>query len=804
MKQCDARFNYGLRIRRVKFVIGLGLLWALPMASYADNINLHIIGTRVTAGEHDYEFQGDKNSTGYDVSIAVRLRLHIKGKYANGVATENLTIMGFEGAPAKFAGAWSCPQDPWLNPTVSCNSVATQGPVGSVVISAKYYFSDLCRGYTKNYCFLSRKSVPDNIAKLMRNGPPAPKVSGISYTQHDTLKLTLQYATKLANRFYDDEWYCPPGKDGAPIDMPNSVVDPFFGSDCTVTHKGPFGLANNASTADFNIGNTNGQVKPGTWYVRARLDSDSYGKSLWSHWHKTQVRQALHVSDAPIAKPKVILPHLGDVVDGQAVTLSIQGLNIKAPDKWQLEVEWQKLQATQSSANGNAGPTVVWQSSSDPRPYAQASAGQGTRKVVKWYRIRARNRYKPLWPSAGKGPWSDWVAFGVSVAASSGSATAVPPVFITGPSERQVIYGAKNVYIRFTEPKHTDESQWRCCDYQFDRAIVIEKENQDYVKNATPPGGTAHAAFPMPRQPWHTFKLSAQANAAPTTNSWAPPRNGFEPVNHEYAYQYWVRVREHHMPSNDPGPWSDWRSFEVQKPGLHLGKADSTHIIITEKNNYPQGTQKSGQRSQQHASMPSNVHFGSKVKDMLMQDSGTPPMQTMSGHIKSSGSNKRSARVGSVKSRTSQAVVPHLQLQQKRETVDRSCTNLQKLVTISQPLYNDGGPLAARQAKIQIRESTGAHLASRAVSIPAMAHGEHASVILNLGTHAGYRAKVPGIHHLQLLLTEGRNISTSRLTLILPSNLCKTAQRTSVKGATKLKRQSEPLSAQRKLRMPAR
>jgi len=140
--------------------------------------------------------------------------------------------------------------------------------------------------------------------------------------------------------------------------------------------------------------------------------------------------------------------------------------------------------------------------------------------------------------------------------------------------------------MHFVLPQHSNYERWGCCDFEIQRATIISKENNDYVKSHTQPGQPMSSAFPTTRAPWKSpnFANGYTTEKGPSYDI-SPPIDLFKPNSHKFGYQYWFRVREHYTPGNTSGPWSGWRSFIVQAPielsrsltGIHLqGKTQNS------------------------------------------------------------------------------------------------------------------------------------------------------------------------------------------------------------------------------------
>jgi len=115
---------------------------------------------------------------------------------------------------------------------------------------------------------------------------------------------------------------------------------------------------------------------------------------------------------------------------------------------------------------------------------------------------------------------------------------------------------------------------------------------------------------------------------------------------------------------------------------------------------------------------------------------------------------------------------PKVRVLQRSDKVDYRCSDLHKLITVRETLYNDGGPLAAHHATVYAKEDGGAHLGSRAIYVPPMAHGTRAQMTIPIGTSASYRDKLPGTHHVSVYLKVDNKPKAFFLTLSLPKGYC--------------------------------
>jgi len=857
------------------FILSLCLLCTLPTLSYAAN-SLHLTGTRRTSSEHDYDFSGKYDIVKYN-DTAERIGLAVKGKYRNGVATETLTIFGPSGQ-STFTGSWSCAKDPWLHRSISCLNVSPQTSVGLAPIEESDYFSEICKAYQDSYCFLSRKLVPDSVAKWMHNGPPAPQVSGVNFTHDSPVQMTLHYAANLAMRFYLEQWYCPPGKDKAPAYVPNGTVSPFPGDTCKVSEKGPLALSKASNAVYFGIGKPAGQPKNGTWYVRASLDSDSYGRSLWSHWHKTKVQLAMHFKDAPNHKPAptIIAPTQGYVWNSPNTQVTLQlksNLTGKNINSWSYDIEWERqhyvtkanIEAynklnkggwpTQSGATEDMHPWSVtshYTASSNPVTlmYLEQLNYQEVRprsvEVSYRYRVRAR---------VNNSQWSAWRYFivedantkssGMSRSYSSPDSLPSQPPQILSPGENQVIaaaQGAHNKYIKIiihSNVKNAKPDHWRY-QLQWKRALYYTKANNDmyYCKHGQPKKnefprqmGVVH-----PPQVWDGIWTPNSGNLSSGDAMWDPQFILLSPKSTEFSYMYQFRARAQRISPEAYGPWSPWRSFIVENTGFNTCTAvkskGAPNMKVGGMQLSSQSKQQSGQSSQQHNSQQSKIRFGAKVMNRTTPKTGlpavqqhamshnkirfggklnnktalnqqAPAMQTMSGHLNSSGAPKRYAGAGSAKARKTLVELPHLKILNNSESVDASCANLAKFITLRETVINEGGPLAAGHAKLYIKEYGGAHIVSQPVPVPVLAHGASTTLTLMAGTQGSYRGKIPGRHVLPLNIVVNGKTTTTKVIRVYKPGLCQVQhsgvpQRSDLRNAIKLNPQPEPPSAQRK------
>lgn len=818
---------------------------ALAMSGVAGSAvaanTLHLTGTHRTASEHDYEFAGHYDTVDQGNYAAERIHLAVKGKYVKGVATETLTIFAPKGQ-GTYSGSWSCAKDPWLNPTISCLSVAPQAAVGSIpfVLVQRGYFETLCKSYPDGYCFLSRKLVPADVAKLMRDGPPAPRVTGVKFTHHSPVKATLHYAAKVANHFYVDEWYCPPGKDKAPNDVPNGDSAAFPGGACHDSKRGPLGLTHGASTASFGIGQPAGQPKNGTWYVRASLDSARYGRGLWGHWHRTAVQLPMHFKDAPNNKPapEILVPAAGHVFSAPNAQVAIElKSNIKGKNSgtWHYDIEWQR-QRYVTKANGEvyralhkggfpsqSGATEAmhaWTNTNDlwahSNPATLKSLEALNYQELRPHSVEFSYRYR-IRARVDKSNWSPWRYFIVeeTLPKSSGfrrsgslpESLPTQPPQILAPSEDQVFVEAKNPLnqkIHFDvrpNVKNWKEDYWRM-QLQWKRATYHTKANNDlyYCKYGQPKKGEfpRQTGAVSPPTVWDEMATPTSGWVTSHDSVWDPYFSTFAPNSTMSSYLYEFRARVQRISPEAYGPWSPWRSFIAEKKGFNkcqtVGARSKPHIGGIGIHVSGQTQQQSGQHSQQRALRPSNVRIGSAVKHPLALHQPAPPMHTMSGSLNSPSRATRRA--------------PQLRVLSHSGTVDSSCADLARFITIRETVRNDGGPLAAGRARLYVRETGGAHISSRAVPVPALAHGAMTTLAIRAGTREAYRGKVPGRHTLPVfLVVNGKTVRTNVVEGLRPGT-CQLRRRAAhpshVAPSVKLNPQPEPPSAPRRLTIPHR
>lgn len=245
-----------------------------------------------------------------------------------------------------------------------------------------------------------------------------------------------------------------------------------------------------------------------------------------------------------------------------------------------------------------------------------------------------------------------------------------------------------------------------------------------------------------------------------------------------------------------------WREFTILGPtgiasfhgaaGAVSGKAPSKHF-----SGQPFGQQSNQQNS--HAVSHENVRLGGKLNSKLALEQQAPAMQTMSGHLNPNTAPKRYARAGSPAGHRTPIVAPLLKLKTTNESVDPACGDLAKFITLSETVTNGGPALAAGHAHLFVKEAGGAHIRSRSVPVPALAHGASATVILSAGTQGAYRRKIPGRHVLSVNMLVNGKTTTTRLTRSFRPGFCQvrhagSPSHTGVRMRIKLNPQPEPPS----------
>jgi hypothetical protein len=348
----------------VKLRVGIPLLALLLVAApgLPQAATLQFVKVKSTGAKHEYTFHGRFN---YDFDkIAETVRMDIEGTYdgSSALAKEVDTFYGRHGKEI-FTTVWKCADDPWLNAKSVCSQVTSS----EATSTGGYYMGTFCPGYFEgHWCLAGRGLVPQSIASLMRHGPPAPKVSGPTQaaSNHDVTLRTL-YSKGLANRLWIQQWYCPPGKDGAPTDTPTDT-EPFGGA-CTSTVHGPLNIPKeDVAGIAFPMAYPKNSPKIGFWYVRTRISSNNYGDSVWGHWHRTVVSisatskpvgtRGLRANRGPVnttinmkniikgAKPPVITePAEGQVFHGAPINLSANVSPHEPNSVWACcEIQWKR------------------------------------------------------------------------------------------------------------------------------------------------------------------------------------------------------------------------------------------------------------------------------------------------------------------------------------------------------------------------------------------------------------------------------------------------------------------------------
>jgi hypothetical protein len=175
----------------------------------------------------------------------------------------------------------------------------------------------------------------------------------------------------------------------------------------------------------------------------------------------------------------------------------------------------------------------------------------------------------------GDGVWGDWhrteivattarVDYGSPRASLHPHNVKIPTApRITAPSEGQVFHGS--VRYSFLLPPHTSHANWSCCSVQWKRAVIVTAENNAYAQVYTP----GHTAFPTPPMPAKgaglNHKLMEQGSVPGSVYSGTFAYLELRPHDRTSGYRYWFRVRERYLPTKQDGPWSAWRSVDVQE-----------------------------------------------------------------------------------------------------------------------------------------------------------------------------------------------------------------------------------------------
>jgi hypothetical protein len=190
-----------------------------------------------------------------------------------------------------------------------------------------------------------------------------------------------------------------------------------------------------------------------------------------------------------------------------------------------------------------------------------------------WY-VRARL----LSRQSGNGPWGNWHRTDVHL--QQPGALLARPV-IDWPYYGTEIIG-KGVSLALNPGTgREDDDNW---EYQLDwqRARVTTEFNNAYVRSHTAPGQVMESAMSSMREPWNDPKRPTTVSGFPVTMLADLTFDIVRPHSHKFGYRYWVRAREHDLPTDTYSPWSGWDSFTIQEaPGTPLspvspGKPDYT------------------------------------------------------------------------------------------------------------------------------------------------------------------------------------------------------------------------------------
>ncbi len=146
------------------------------------------------------------------------------------------------------------------------------------------------------------------------------------------------------------------------------------------------------------------------------------------------------------------------------------------------------------------------------------------------------------------------------------------------------------------------------------------------------------------------------------------------------------------------------------------------------------------------------------------QQSGTQPrIRGLPGH-RGMVSTGRRARL--------QLPPPRLRVIRESSKTDYKCANLKKLLTVSETIYNDGGPLAAHRATAYVKEFGGAELFSAGIPIPPMAHGQQVAVKIPVSVMKSRVGKLPGTHMLSVYLMVNGKRTVSGWGVAFPQDYC--------------------------------
>jgi hypothetical protein len=176
--------------------------------------------------------------------------------------------------------------------------------------------------------------------------------------------------------------------------------------------------------------------------------------------------------------------------------------------------------------------------------------------------------------------------------------TGVKPPAITMPAQGYVFHGGP-INISGSVGPHSAYGEWTCCFFQWKRAVIVAPENNAYAQAHTP----GHSAFPTPPTPWSGQGFFS--NDALGVKEHGPSFHGrflyneIRPHDHTFGYRYMFRVREEHY--DQYGPWSPWRSFDVQEP---IMAATPYHGGMQVKPGAHMGTPSSGQQQNSHKLAP--------------------------------------------------------------------------------------------------------------------------------------------------------------------------------------------------------
>lgn len=321
---------------------------------------------------------------------------------------------------------------------------------------------------------------------------------GPSRIVHFSFSATSQHVSNYSLFSDVQQWFCPPGKDSAPLNSDNQAI-PWAGQQpvCTLEENSGGGITSSPiASGDSFMFPVRGEPRlvPGTWYLRVRLQwgnlAGTAAQGGWSAWHRTLVEDT-----------------------HRAVFTGTKGMRV-----------------------------------------GRAQAGSLHIKV---------------------------------------DMTGAKPPVITAPMAAQVFHGAP-INISVSVTPHKPGSVWACCEMQWKRAVILSPENKAYSQVHTP----GHSAFPTPPTPWQFTSMVGFAWNVQEVGSSLHGQmfyNQLRPHDRSFGYRYWFRMREDYYPgglqeNRYPGPYSKWRSFDVQepimaatpyhggvrmRPAAHLGKPSS-------------------------------------------------------------------------------------------------------------------------------------------------------------------------------------------------------------------------------------